>query len=305
MIRILLLKDALIRWLLIYHLDRSPRALRQALLMFGHKILLSDYSLGLRLEALIQNHRTFVCHPNYVSIVNYVAVLVSYLGQLPDFLQQLSVTRIVWTQRLLHPSAWLCTFNIYYSQNSILTRIVTLLACVGTLYLYLLKIYLRHVIRRKLVAWVEWINVSPVQVLGLKVVIVYVFGVELLVGPLGAYLCSPLFELSITWLRSRNILNVHIVLVLHKARCSSERIRLRPRNVICPHSTGRRGVLLLLFGTIWSLIIRALLDTPVVPRAKMLIIPGKLHTVLAGEASSLILRTNAPVLLDLHSLSIN
>ena len=114
--------------------------------MFRHKILLFHYSLGLRLEALIQNHGTFVCHPNYVSIVNYVAVLVSHLGQLPDSLQQLSVTLIVWTQRLLHPSAWLSTLNIHNSQNPILTRIVTLLSCVGTLYLYLLKIYLRHVI---------------------------------------------------------------------------------------------------------------------------------------------------------------
>ena len=305
MVLILLLKDALIRWLLIYHLDRASRALRQTLLVCGHKILLFHYSLGLRLEALIQNHGTFICHPNYVSIVNYVAVLVSHLGQLPDSLQQLSVTHIVWTQRLLHPSAWLCTFNIHYSQNSILTRIVTLLDRVGTLYLYLLQINLRHVIRRKLVCGVEWINVSPVQVLGLEVVIVDVFDVEELVGPPGAYLRAPLLKLSITWLRSRNILNVHLILALHKACGPSEGIRLRPRNVICPHFTGRRGVRLLLFGAIWSLIIRALLVTPVIPCAERLIIPGKLHTVLAGEASSLVLRTNIPGLLDLHGLSIH
>ena len=141
--------------------------------------------------------------------------------------------------------------------------------------------------------------------LGLEVVIVDVFDVEELVGPPGAYLRASLLKLSITWLRSRNILNVHLVLALHEARGSSKRIRLRPRNVICPHFTGRWGVRLLLFGAIWSLIIRALLVTPVVPCAERLIIPGKLHTVLAGEASSLVLRTNIPGLLDLHGLSIH
>ena len=141
--------------------------------------------------------------------------------------------------------------------------------------------------------------------LALEVIIVNVFDIEKLVGPLCAYLRAPLFKLSITWLRSRNILNVHLILALYKTCGSSKGIRLRPRNVICPQSAGRRGVLLLLVCPIWSLIIRALLVTPVVPSAKRLIIPGKLHTVLAGEASSFVLRTNIPGLSDMHGLLIH
>ena len=114
--------------------------------MIGQIILLFHYSLGLWLEALIQNHGTFICHPNYISIVHHVAVRVFNLRQLPDFLQHLRVAFIVWTQRLLHPSARLGTLNVHNSQNPILTRVETLLGHVGTLYLYLLKIYLRHVI---------------------------------------------------------------------------------------------------------------------------------------------------------------
>ena len=258
-------------------------------------------SLRLRLKALVQDHGTFIRHSNYVSIVDYVAILVGHLGQLPDPLQHLRVALVVWTQWLLYPSARLCTFNIYDSQNPILTRVVTLQGRVGTLDLHLFKVYLRHVIRRELVCGVKWINVPPVQVLGLEVVIVDVSDIHVLIGPYRAYFRPPFFKFSIARLRSRNILNIHLVLALHKTRGPSKSIRLRSGYVISPQSAGR-GRVSLLIRAVGSLIIRALLDAPVVPSAKRLILPGTLHAVFASEATSLILRTYIHGLLDLHGV---
>ena len=136
----------------------------------------------------------------------------------------------------------------------------------------------------------------------LEVHIVNIFEIRGLISSCSSYLRTPFFKLSIARFRTWNVLNIHMVLTMHKACSMSKSIWLRPRYVIRSQSTGRRRVGLLPISTIRSSVKRALLNSTIVPCTERLIVSSKLETVLTSVSTDFILWANVQGGIDLHGL---